>query len=194
MTTDSLQHSLDQSWDRLMDGASPGKSPYSMVQLATVGLDGAPRVRTVVVRITDRATRTVAFHTDLRSPKIAEMQAEPRVTIIGYDMDGGQQIRLAGVAQIHNADSVALAAWGASRTRSLICYHSDLSPGAVLDDPTLADQPDPAPEDLHLGLDRFCRVNVTVEEIDWLDLAATGHRRVRHVWAGDEWRSDWLAP
>ncbi|MGD9409624.1 MAG: pyridoxamine 5'-phosphate oxidase, partial [Thiohalocapsa sp.] len=45
-----LDATFDQVWQRLGRGAVDRRSGFHTVQLASVGLDGAPRVRTVVLR------------------------------------------------------------------------------------------------------------------------------------------------
>ena len=50
------------------------------------------------------------------------------------------------------------------------------------------------PDDQKIGFDHFCRVTVKVTKIDWLDLAATGHRRAVHEASDQGWDSAWVAP
>ena len=52
---------------------------------ASLGLDGAPKVRTVVIRSLDETNGLIRFNTDLRSRKAAEIDADSRVTLLGYD-------------------------------------------------------------------------------------------------------------
>lgn len=192
MTKIPLTETLDQAWACMAAGAAPGRSRFSMVQVASIGEDGAPRARTVVIRAADADTRTLAFHTDRRSPKVRELMADPRVTVIGYDMEAGQQVRIQGIAHLHIGDSEALAAWGGVRPDARLNYSGDFAPGQVLDDPhTGAALPLDDPKG---GFDKFCRVVVEVQTIDWLNLAAEGHCRAVHVWSGNRWDSAWVAP
>lgn len=192
MSKTLLVDTLDQAWACMAAGAAPGRSRFSMVQVASIGEDGAPRARTVVIRAVDAGARTLAFHTDRRAPKVKELKADPRVTVIGYDMEAGQQVRVQGAAQLHIGDSEAMAAWGGVRLDGRMNYSGDFSPGQVLDDPrtgaaVISDDP-------KIGFDKFCRVVVEVQTIDWLNLAAEGHRRAVHVWTGNRWDSAWVAP
>ncbi len=196
MTSTSLTDTLDTAWACMKAGAAPGKSRFSMVQVATIGSDGAPRARTVVIRSADANARELAFHTDRRSPKIRELTADPRVTIIGYDMEAGQQVRIEGIARMHIGDSEALEAWGDCRAESRVCYRADHAPGETLDDPGHGDVKAAAGPagDQKTGFQHFCRVVIQVTKIDWLNLATEGHRRAIHVWAGNAWNSSWVAP
>ena len=192
MATPSLTDTLDHAWACMNAGAGPGKSRFSMVQVATVGADGAPRARTVVIRSADAAMRQIAFHTDRRSPKVRELRNDPRVTVIGYDMEAGRQVRIEGVARLHIGDSEALDAWSASRAETRVNYQSETAPGEEIARPGDAGAAPSA--DCKAGFSHFCRVVVEVGKIDWLDLATDGHRRACHVWTGESWDSAWVAP
>lgn len=190
---------LARAWAALRAGVEPGKSRFSMLYLATTGLDGAPKLRTVVVRRADEEARLVGFNTDLRSPKAAEIEAAPRVSILGYDMEAGLQVRLEGLATIHRSGPAHAAAWEASAARSRVCYRHAYAPGAPLADPKLGDPTDAMrePDDRDAGLQQFAAVDVTLTRIDLLNLAATGHRRAIFDWRDDDgaaWTGRWVAP
>ncbi|MFN3260101.1 MAG: pyridoxamine 5'-phosphate oxidase family protein [Pikeienuella sp.] len=188
----ALPDLLDRAWTALEAGAAPGRSRFSMVYLATTGLDGAPRLRTVVLRRADRAAGTAGFNTDLRSPKIAEMRAEPRAALLGYDMEAGFQVRLEGRARLLPQDG---AAWEAALPRSRICYRHAYAPGSRLERPEDGDPTEAmiAPEDADSGLPNFCAVDLLIERLEALDLSATGHRRAEYR-ATEGWAGRWLAP
>ncbi len=95
-----IEPNLDRVWAALMTAARPSRTPFTVLQLATSGLDGAPKVRSVILRGADAERGAVSFFTDLHSAKIEEMRHEPRVSLVGYDADAGFQIRLEGKATI----------------------------------------------------------------------------------------------
>ncbi len=192
MAAPSLSDTLDHAWACMNAGAAPGKSRFSMVQVATVGADGAPRARTVVIRSVDADARQIAFHTDRRSPKVRELQSDPRVTVIGYDMEARRQVRIEGLARLHIGDNEALGAWSASRADTRVNYQSETAPGEEIARPGDANKRPSADE--KAGFSHFCRVVVEVSKIDWLDLATDGHRRACHIWNGADWDSAWVAP
>jgi pyridoxamine 5'-phosphate oxidase len=188
---------FDRIWALLYAGANAGKerSPFSLLQAATLGLDGGPKVRTVVLRRADRAGSSVVFHTDARSEKAAELARDPRIALVGCDLDAGIQIRLEGVARISADLAEREAVWNASRPRTLILYRAPLAPG----------KPIASPDDAHpsaqcgdaasmAGFENFCLIDVHVSSIDYLDLSAAGHVRARFTLERDKWRGSWLAP
>ncbi|MFN3613954.1 MAG: pyridoxamine 5'-phosphate oxidase family protein [Rubrimonas sp.] len=191
---DDLDATLDQAWLRLARGAADRRSGMHTITVATMGPDG-PQARTVVLRGADRAARTIRFHTDARAPKIAELTAEPRVSAVAYDPRAKIQIRLNGHAAVHGGGAAADAAWAGSAPGSRLCYRAPLPPGTPLRTPGEADPTDALrAADSETGRPNFRAVLVTVARIDWLYLAASGHRRAGFAWDGAAWRGRWLAP
>ncbi len=95
-----IEPNLDRVWAALTTGARPGRSPFTVLQLATLGLDGAPKVRSVIPRSADAEQDAVSLLTHLRSAEIEEIRHQPRVSVLGYDADAGFQIRLEGKTTI----------------------------------------------------------------------------------------------
>lgn len=188
-----LDETLAQVWLRLGRGTVDRRSGLHTVQLASIGLDGAPRVRTVVLRAVDPPARRLRMHTDRRSAKCAELLRQPAVEVCAYDARAKIQLRLRGLAE-PTTGSGADAAWTGSRPESRACYRATMAPGSPVDDPTLLD-PDAGPAaDADAGREHFAVVPVTLTRIEWLYLAARGHRRALFEWTGRDWSSGWLAP
>jgi hypothetical protein len=193
---DNLEGSLAEAWMRLARATVDRRSPLHTVQLASLGADGGPRVRTLVLRGVDPEARLLRLHTDRRSPKAAEFATDPRAELCAYDPKAKIQIRARGRIVVHADDPIADAAWTASQPGSRICYRAVHAPGAPLGDPAQGD-PTPearAPEHPDAGRRHFTALALTVERLDWLYLAARGHRRAGFAWTGDRWEGRWLAP
>jgi len=189
---DDLAETLAEAWRRLARGAADRRSGFHTVQLATVA-DGAPRVRTVVLRAVAPSQRLIRIHTDARSAKAAELAADARVEICGYDAQAKMQIRLRGLASLHAGDAVADAAWAASGQGSRMAYRAAVAPGAPLERPEDVDPQTRAPLS-DLGRENFMAVTVAVARLEWLYLAASGHRRALYEWSGAALCARWLAP
>lgn len=191
-----LDATLDALWARLARGAADRRSPMHTVQLATVGLDGGPRLRTVVLRGVDRGARALRAHTDRRSTKAAEIAADPRGELLAYDPRAKIQIRARGPMTLHLADAAADAAWAASKPGARVCYRAAHGPGAPLPAPQAADPTDAArnPADPEAGRAHFAALTLAPIRLEWLYLAARGHRRAVFDWNGGAWRGGWLAP
>lgn len=185
-----LDGSLAEAWRLLVRGAADRKSPMHTPSVATIGIDGFPQVRTVVLRHADASNRTLRFHTDKRSNKFRELSADPRIQLLTYDAGNKIQLRVSGRAALHSGDTIATQAWQRSQTMSQQCYRQALNPGAISADPIAA----LAPGD-HDGQANFVAVMMSVDAIEWLYLAHGGHRRARFAWGTDgAVASQWLAP
>lgn len=192
---DDLHETLAEAWRLLERGVADRRHGFHHPVLATVGLDGAPEARIVVLRSVMAETNGLTFHTDIRSTKIAEIQANPLVTMHFYDEKRKIQIRIRGHASLNTGDAVARARWDGSRALSRVCYSVEPGPGTAIPEsggfrlvqpPALGDQP---------GFDRFVVVSVAVERLEWLYLAFDGHRRARFTYdAHGASRGEWLAP
>lgn len=192
---DDLDATLRQAWRLLARGVADRRCALHTVQLATIGLDGAPRLRTVVLRGVDAQAGVLRIHTDARSAKIAELAADPRAALHGYDARAKVQIRIDGRMASHADDAVADAAWAATGAGSRMTYRAAIAPGAGIDHPALAD-PAPATDDNDpdAGRSVFRALTLTAARLEWLHLAAGGHRRAAFVRDGALWRGQWLAP
>ncbi len=183
-----LDETIAEAWRVFGRGAVDRKSSFHTPSVATTGLDGAPRLRTVVLRGCDSSARTVRFHTDQRSAKFAELTRDPRIAIMGYDAGRKIQVRLSGVAHLHVSDDIARQAWANARPASLACYRQIEVPGTPLDQPTRLAAPNPD------GYENFVVIAVSVHALEWLYLANEGHRRAQCIWSASGSAAHWLAP
>lgn len=193
---DHLDGSLQQAWALLVRGSVDRRSPFHTPVVATTGADGAPAARTVVLRSADPEHWTLAFHTDARSRKFAELEREARVSLVGYDPGSKVQLRCQGTATRHSGEANAAVAWGRSRDQSKACYRQAAAPGTPLGDPRAIGPPlDDEAADPAAGFQNFVQVVVAVREIEWLYLAHAGHRRARFTRLPDgSVDRCWLAP
>ena len=158
------------------------------LQLATVGPDGAPHCRTIVVREVDESR--LRFVTDARSAKIDQLLAESRVEACWYFSESREQFRLSGRAhRLGPGDPVLLRLWRGLSPTARASFAWPL-PGTVRhEDDCFASslaEPDPRPD--------FVVVEVAIAAVDWLSLLSSPHERRRFTLAGDGWHSERLRP
>jgi len=179
-----LDATLEAAWRQLDRGVADAAAAARHPTLATVGRDGAPEVRTVVLRAADRGAACLEFHSDAAAHKIAQLHAEPRVGLHIWDPHARLQLRLRGTASILTGAAV-VARWRALPASARTNYGGAPRPGTPIDDPGAhAARIDPA---------RFAVVRCTLGEIETLHLGADRHRRARFR-ADADWRGSWLAP
>jgi hypothetical protein len=188
-----LQAVLSEATRLLSRAVADRRSPMHTPTVATVGLDGRPRLRTVVLRGFDPARRELRFHTDVRSQKIGEIRAEPRLGVHVYDPGARIQIRLGARAVLHTDDALAENAWQTSQPMSRVCYATQPGPGTTIEAGGSFSLP-AGPEEVAAGRANFVAVTGVIDELEWLHLAASGHRRALFRWDGPDCTATWLAP
>lgn len=174
----------DEIAEHLLHGAAERSHPFHLVSLATIGLDGSPRVRNVVLRQYLREEHTAIIHSDRRSPKVSEIKHDPRIAIMCYDPASRMQLRIAGTATVHENDGVADARWISSQINSRRCYLTALAPSTPLEY-MRAFQHLTAPWTPEMDKDarqNFCAISCRVHSIDFLELSARGHQRMGMGW------------
>jgi hypothetical protein len=183
----TLEETLASAWALLARAAADPRHPCRVVQLATVGLDRAPRLRNVILRGVNPAMRMLRLHTDRRSAKAAEIAVEPRVALLAWDARARVQLRLAGLATVLTEGSAWQAAWDSVPPAARRDYAQRDPPGTPVPElPAASGSTDP--------MRNFAVILLTVDGLDWLRLARGAHRRAGFTWDDDVLRATWLVP
>jgi 3-hydroxyisobutyrate dehydrogenase len=185
----------DDLVNRLIRAARDRKSPMHTPAVITSDIDA----RTMVLREFDKTAWTLRFHTDTRAPKVAAIEADPRVAVLFYDKGAKIQIRVRGTAEILRDAPVTDAAWDNGSNFARRCYMGD-GPGAASDIPTSGlpaqlEGVEPTDEQLIPARDNFAVLRIVLKQLDWLYLAHTGHVRAQFTQDDSEdWQGCWVAP
>jgi len=174
----------------LAEGAAGPRSAWRNLTLATITAEGWPSLRTLVLRRFDPQSRLAELHTDTRSAKHAELSANPRAAVHGWDAQGRIQLRLAGTVTLHAGDTVAQRAWESLRPASQATYRVMPGPGRVMSTPD-AQGHDRAEADAFAA---FCVIRLHYHMLEWLHLGHSSHRRARFAWFGNTCEATWLSP
>ncbi|CAM8634868.1 PPOX_FMN_cyano, PPOX class probable FMN-dependent enzyme, alr4036 family [Comamonadaceae bacterium] len=152
--------------------------------LATVGTDALPQARTVVLRHADARQTALQFYTDSRSPKIEELEAHPSVALVFWSKRLSWQLRIRAKATVQRTGAEVDAVWTrVSQSPAAGDYLSAKAPGDLLMDET---SPNTSGGSQH----HLAVITLQVQDMDWLELARTGHRRA--VFTADQW--EWRVP
>ena len=177
----NLEETLTQTWALLTPGSS-GKG--TLASLATIGKDGGPELRTVMIRGADRVTAQVDTYADLHSAKVGEIQRNPRAAILLWSDAAQVQLRVSGEMSILSGEPTVLL-WTALRADQKSAYGHVPNPGAPIPaSDAWNDVPDPA---------SFAVLTLHVTRIDHVSLDPTGHRRAVFEKKSD-WVGQWLSP
>jgi pyridoxine/pyridoxamine 5'-phosphate oxidase len=184
-----LTDALNNALSLLAEGAADPASPFHTPTLASIGADGAPAVRTVVLRGFANDARCLEMHTDTRSAKFVDFTGHSAAALHFWDAGKRVQIRLGGQIALHVGDQVAAAAWGKLRAASRATYCVQPGPGT----------PIAAPHDTHgIGEDAafsvFCVMRMQFDVLEWLHLEHGSHARARFRWDNGEFTPMWLVP
>ena len=185
---DDLAASCAYGWSMLERGVKDRKSAFHTPSVATITTAGHPTIRTVVLRGCDTNAKTLRFHTDTRSGKVAELTKNPNAAMHFYDAGAKIQLRLAVKLETLSGDAYDTA-WAATRPMSRECYQVTQSPGSPIE------RPDDVLFDAHATQDgeaHFVPVAAHVLRMEWLYLAARGHRRALFDFEDDT--QSWLVP
>ena len=161
-------------WMELQRAVNDRHHEWRTPVLATLGADGLPQARTVVLRQVHIQRGQLQIYTDRRSPKVAEMTVTPGVTLAFWSKRLGWQIRVQATTVVQHAGAEVNAVWAkVSQSPAAGDYLSALAPGELVGNPgvTSAAALNDAPTH-HLAI-----VTAQVQSIDWLELARSGHRR-----------------
>ncbi len=192
---DDLAASLAYALALLGKAASDRRSSMHTPSVATLALDGRPRNRIVVLRYFEAQSRSLRFHTDIRSDKFEELGRDERVSMLFYDPAEKIQLRVEGIAERHVADPIADEAWASSQPMSRHCYATMPAPGSVID----AARAFTLPKGRELtdeGRPQFSAIAVTFNRLEWLWLGSDGHRRAVFSWGKANINPEmrWLVP
>lgn len=160
------------------------KHPFRSFSLGTFG--AYPEIRTVVKRKTYEDLTTL-FFTDSRSPKIMEIQQNPKVSALFYHPRKKLQVRIKGEALICSPEGKEYQDF-LNRIRqspALKDYTTAQAPGAPISRPEAA----LFDEEIH-----FAAVKIKPLELDILQLGDQAHERILYVWETGEWRGAQLVP
>ncbi len=180
---------LTAIWAHLTRGAADKKSPFNRPAVATIGADGAPAVRTVVLRSTQPGHRILAFHTDVRSTKVSELRARPQLCWHFWNSGLSLQLRISAAAVLHARNGLAEAAWASLHAGSRATYCQAIAPGTERQTRSL-----PAPTNEAEGFENFVVVATQVRVIEALELAQPEHVRAQFTHDNGAWSRVWLAP
>ena len=141
-------------------------------------LDG----RVVVLRKADQKNNIIQYHSDIRSSKIEKIKNNPSCSILFYGKEEKIQLRIRATCEVNYNDEVSRESWENTGHISRKCYLVTNGPGTLSDKPTSGlnnklDNFNFTKEESEAGYKNFCVIRCKIKSIEWLYLAAKGHRR-----------------
>ena len=153
--------------------------------------------RIVVLRKSDQKNNIVQFNSDIRSDKIKKLKRNSKAAMLFYDKEEKIQVRLKVECVVNYKNDVTKESWSKTQHISRKCYLVDNGPGSESDTPTSGLKPELdnfefTMEQSEEGYKNFTVIQCKVKSIEWLYLAAKGHRRAKFDLETN--KDTWLIP
>ena len=187
------------SIDDDMTSAVPDyKDPFHLFYIANSSKK-IPNIRTVVLRNFSMSKKIFEFHSDIRSPKIKQLNINPNFSALFYNPDKKIQLRFSGITKILHKDASTKKRWSGISNSSRRCYLGPFNPSSTIEDdhPNIPDEfrfGDPKIEETEKGFENFVIVQCQFTSIDYPSLKYSGHSRCRFDFNGKNVSVCWLAP
>tara|TARA_B110000003_G_scaffold253979_1_gene269639 strand:+ start:198 stop:812 length:615 start_codon:yes stop_codon:yes gene_type:complete len=195
---DNLDKIYKKIWDLLSNGLADRNSTFH-IPVFTSGHENKFDSRVVVLRGIDEEKMKIWFHSDIRSKKIKDLKLNPTSSFLFYDKIEKIQLRVIGEVRVNYQNKITEKSWKKTAHMSRQCYLGDKAPGSNSSIPTSGltkeiDNLKYAIEDSEIGYKNFCVVETFITSIEWLYLAAKGHRRALFAFKENSIEKKWLIP
>ena len=181
----------------MLDNAITDRSSQFRIPVFVCGDQKDFDGRIVVLRKSDQQNSLIQFHSDIRSDKIQKLKKNPNAAMLFYDKEEKIQVRLKVECTVNHNNNVTKESWSKTQHISRKCYLVDNGPGTESDIPTSGLKPELdnfefTMEQSEEGYKNFTVILCKVKSIEWLYLAAKGHRRARFNLETN--KDTWLVP
>ena len=185
-------------WDLLDSGFKDRNAPFH-IPVFICGDNSNFDGRIIVLRGVNEKEKKIWFHSDIRSNKLKILKSNSKATFLFYDKSEKIQLRIGVDTKINYQNEVTKESWKNTAHMSRQCYLGKNPPGSDSTTPSsgLSEDVDNLKysiEESEVGYKNFCVVETFIKSIEWLYLAAKGHRRAHFVFKNNSLEKKWLIP
>ena len=185
-------------WDLLNLGLKDRNASFHL-PVFICGKDTNFDGRVVVLRGVNEKNKKIWFHADIRSNKIKILKSYPKATLLFYDKNEKIQLRISSKIKINYQNNTAIKSWKKTAHMSRQCYLGTETPGSTSSKATSGltediDNMKYTIEESEIGYKNFCVIENYIKSIEWLYLAAKGHRRAHFSLENSSVKKKWLIP
>ena len=183
----------------LTRGVKDRKHSFHTPVFSNIEYEDGITSRVVVLRQFDSANMVLNFHTDFRSPKTFSLQQNNNSLFVFYDHKMKTQLRIKTISTVNNQNNITEEMWKKTKLFSRKCYLTEKAPSSFTDfpedgiDENLRGK-EPSVEESEKGYKNFTVVQNQIQKIDWLYLAASGHRRLKITMQDKMPSYQWIIP
>ena len=168
----------------MLDNAVTNRSSTFRIPVFVCGDQKDFDGRIVVLRKSDQSNNLLQFHSDIRSEKIPKLKNNKNASMLFYDKEEKIQVRLKVECTINHNNEITKESWSKTGHISRKCYLVNNGPGTESPTPTSGLKPEFdnyefTMEQSEEGYKNFTVIQCKIKSIEWLYLAAKGHRRAR---------------
>ena len=183
-------------WSMLNNAIKDRNSPFRIPVFICGNQDDFDG-RIVVLRKSDKSDNTIQYHSDIRSNKIAKLKSNKNASMLFYDKEEKIQVRLKVECTVNHDNEITKESWLKTGHMSRKCYLVDNGPGTKSSTPTSGLKPELdnfefTMEQSEEGYKNFTVIQCKIRNIEWLYLAAKGHRRAKFDLKNN--KDCWLIP
>jgi len=194
---ENFQEIEKKIWLMLSDAVTNRKSPFR-IPVFICGSQSDFDGRIVVLRKSDQSNKLLQYHSDIRSDKILKLKNNKKAAMLFYDKEEKIQIRIKVDCVVNYENDITKESWSKTQHISRKCYLVDNNPGTKSTTPTSGLKPELdnfefTKEQSEEGYKNFTVIQCKIKSIEWLYLAAKGHRRAFLNYNGGE-KYTWLVP
>jgi pyridoxamine 5'-phosphate oxidase len=184
-------------WSLLDDAVTNRTSPFR-IPVFICGCQYDFDGRIVVLRKSDQSNKLLQFHSDIRSDKVKRLKDNNNASMLFYDKEEKIQVRAKVECIINHKNEVTKQSWLKTGHMSRKCYLVDNGPGTESPTPTSGLKPELdnfefTMEQSEEGYKNFTVIQCKIKILEWLYLAAKGHRRAKLKYS-DYTKGYWLIP
>ena len=193
---EDFQEIKKKIWSMFSDAVTNRGSPFR-IPVFICGTQKDFDGRIVVLRKSDQSNNLIQYHSDIRSDKIAKLKKDNNAAMLFYDKEEKIQVRLKVKCTINHNNEITKESWSKTGHISRKCYLVDSGPGTVSTTPISGLKPELdnfefTMEQSEVGYKNFTVIQCKIKSIEWLYLAAKGHRRARFDLENNT--EHWLVP
>ena len=176
-----MQNQLETDiWQQLLRASVDKHHEWRSPILVTNGLktehdeSAHPEARTIILRSVNVETKTLTFYTDSRSPKVAQITANPHAILVFWSKRLNWQLRVKVIISVDMDSELNKLTWQkVKQSPSAADYLSANAPGKKLETLNVNAQLK------HNQTAYFAMLITKVVSIDWLALSRNGHQRTQ---------------
>ena len=181
----------------MLDNAIKDRSSQFRIPVFICGSQDDFDGRIVVLRKSDQSNNLIQYHSDIRSNKIAKLRNNKNASMLFYDKDEKIQVRLKVECTVNHDNEITKESWLKTGHMSRKCYLVDNGPGTESPSPTSGLKPELdnfefTMEQSEAGYKNFTVIQCKIQNMEWLYLAAKGHRRAKFDLENN--KEHWLVP